>query len=145
MIEPPKPPSPPKFPRIEQAEDKKEKPKNNVFDELGMTQREFAEEALNSSTEWNIDQLDELQTLLDGEGLEEEQSRDLIDEFMNIPEQDSIKTTIQERKVSRDMMDPEELAEELAEAPSIGMMGESHIPYQVPESRVNLDDWIKNK
>jgi hypothetical protein len=118
---------------------------DNPFDEIGLNGEQFAEVALNSPIQWDNEQLDHLQTLFEDGKIDGQISRELLEEFLN-PRQDKLLSAkVQERKIPRELMDPEEIAEEVAGAYQMPMDYSPPISYEVPTAHVNLDDWLKKK
>lgn len=95
--------------------------------------------------DWDAEQLDHLQLLLLGDLVEPEISQELVDDFLHHkPTRDKPRDIRDKEKVPRELMDPEELAEELA----TGFEPMTYQPitaFDVPSSNVNLDDWLKKK
>lgn len=143
---PPAPPSPPQVLKSEAEQVGRQNLGDDPFSELGLTQEQFAEIALSGPLDWNWEQLDFLQTLLEGGPLEPEIARELVEDFItHEPKQTHApRRSIREEGTPRELMDVEELAEELA-------TGFQPTTYQslaaldVPSSSINLDDWLKKK
>jgi len=142
---PPKPPSPPDLKSEVVREGVRQNLGDDPFGEVGLTQEQFAEIALSGPLDWNGEQLDFLQTLLYGDPVEPEIARELVNDFINHqPKQPPPLLEKSRESTPRELMDPEELAEELAPSfqPAIY---QSLSALNVPSSNINLDDWLKKK
>lgn len=118
------------------------------FAELGLSREQFAEIALSGPLEWNAEQLDMLQSLLVGDPVEPELARELVEDFLHhTPTSPKPPEPVRrDPSIPRELMDPEELAEELAPLSSSEPITFQPLPaLEVPTSNVNLDDWLRKK
>lgn len=146
MILPPQPPSPPEPPKVlQERKEEKRKSRDDFIPELGLTYEQFAEIALSNPIDWSPEQLDVLQLLLNGQPVDEEIVQELAYYFLN-PQEKPVEGPRKrtEPRIPRELMDPEELAEELA-GTFIPITREPLIAPEVPNSNVNLDDWLRKK
>lgn len=146
---PPQPPQPPSPPQVlpEKVQEGRRGNGEDPFNELGLSQEQFAEIALNSPFDWDSEQMDFLQSLLEGDPMEPEVTRGLVEDFIHyIPKpMKAPKERREELTVPEDMMDPEELAEVLAESVPVHMRYQPVEALNVPSSNINLDDWLSKK
>lgn len=130
----------------EDPQDARPRSGDDPFTELGLTQEQFAEIALSGPLEWNAEQLDFLQSLLVGDPVDPEIARELVEDFLrHTPEPEPLTPPrAREPDIPRELMDPEELAEEMAG--TFEPVAFQALPaFDVPTSNVNLDDWLKKK
>jgi len=134
----------------EDPQDDRQRSGEDPFEELGLRQEEFAEIALNGPLDWDGEQMDNLQALLEGDPVEPEATRALVEDFIHyIPQTKDKPRDTRDRpsSIPKEMMDPEELAEEMAGTQGYFEPVQFHpLPaMDVPSSRVDLDDWIRKK
>lgn len=118
---------------------------DSPLDDLGMSQEEFAELALNGPLDWDGEQLDHLQTILEGDPLEPEVLRELVEDYMYHDPKEPTPPVRQLRPKETGLeLDPEELAESQAIAGGQPVQYSPPSQLEVP-SRIDIDSWLKKK
>lgn len=120
----------------------KEKPVvDELLDEAGITNEEFAEQALNSPTLWQPDEIELFEAILAGEPVDRSFLSGLYEEVVTGKRtaktvRESAEPPVEEETADGEEKDPEELAEEMAplkrsedslEGPSVPSMNTRHI------------------
>lgn len=144
MILPPQPPSPPKV-LLEDSQKDKKKNKQSMLDDLGIDKEYFAHMALVNGPNWEADELDLLESLYNGDEIEDAQEEALVDKFFS-PEGVKV-TPAPKQQSSREYA--------LDDMSSIAMG--TDVPFNtpssyaptpallIPSSDINLDEWLSKK
>lgn len=131
-VRPPEPPKPPEVLSQESEVEQKPKASDELVPGLDLPQELFAEAAILSPVDWTEDELDSLQNMFEGEAIDPDMQAELVEKL----------TYTSPPHTPRPLVVVPDSVNAVSESPMISTPPPV-IPLEVPTSRVNLDDWLK--